>query len=287
MTVYIDILLALNWWVDYLLLLGVRRTTGGGGRPWRLAVGALVGALSCLMLFLPPLSVWLTLLLRLLAAALMVSVAFGFGGGGWIRQVVVLFAFSAGLAGLCGALYFFVAPAGFYVFNGVVYYAVPPLLLVALTVLCYGLLWLSEQWLRHRAPREHRFRVRLTYQGRQTTFICLYDSGNHLTEPFSGAPVLVVEWAALASVLTAVPSVANLPSGWRLIPYNTVGGDGLLPAFVPAAVVVLTRSGEVDLPFCYVAVCHSLGHGEYQGLMGAAMAENLTRKDDKALCFTG
>ena len=57
MVIYLDMLLALNWWIDFLLLLGVRRTVGGGTRPWRLAVGALVGALSCLILFLPPLSV--------------------------------------------------------------------------------------------------------------------------------------------------------------------------------------------------------------------------------------
>ena len=71
MVIYIDILFALNWWIDFLLLLGVRRATGGSGQSWRLAVGALVGAVSCLVLFLPPLSVWVSLLIRLAAAVLM------------------------------------------------------------------------------------------------------------------------------------------------------------------------------------------------------------------------
>ena len=286
MVIYIDILFALNWWIDFLLLLGVRRATGGSGQSWRLAVGALVGAVSCLVLFLPPLSVWVSLLIRLAAAVLMVTVAFGCRGG-WVRRVVVLFALSAGLAGICGALYFFVAPAGFYVFNGVVYYSVPSLLLVALTVVCYGLLWLFEQVLRRRAPREHLFRVNLTYAERSVTFSCLYDSGNHLTEPFSGKGVLVVERQVAEQVLPDIPSVANLPAGWRLIPYNTLGGNGLLPAFIPATVTVWLHGDEYPLPSCFVAVCDSLGRGEYQGLMGANLAENLARKDDKALCFTG
>ena len=137
MVIYIDVLLAVNGWIDFLLLLGVRRMTGGVGSSWRLAVGALVGALSCLTLFLPLLPVWLTLLLRLAAAMLMVAVAFRRGSWrDWGRRVLLLFSLSAGLAGLCGALYFFVAPQGFYVFNGVVYYSVPPLLLVVLTVVC-------------------------------------------------------------------------------------------------------------------------------------------------------
>lgn len=287
MVIYIDILFALNWWIDFLLLLGVRRATGGSGQSWRLAVGALVGAVSCLVLFLPPLSVWVSLLIRLAAAVLMVTVAFGCRRQGWMRRVAVLFALSAGLAGICGALYFFLAPAGFYVFNGVVYYSVPSLLLVALTVVCYGLLWLFEQVLRRRAPREHLFRVSLAYADRCVTFSCLYDSGHHLIEPFSGKGVLVVERQVAEDLLTAIPSVADLPTGWRLIPYNTLGGDGLLPAFLPTSATAWIHGQEHELPSCYVAVCDSLGRGEYQGLMGADMAENLARKGDKELCFTG
>ena len=287
MIIYIDILLALNWWIDFLLLLGVRRSMGGDGKPWRLAVGALVGALSCLVLFLPPISVWLSLTIRLVSAALMVTVAFGFGLRAWLRRVVMLFAFSAGLAGLCGALYFFLAPQGFYVFNGVVYYSVPPLLLVALTVGCYGLLWLSEQLLRRRAPKEHLFRVRITHKAHTVCFSCLYDSGNHLAEPFSGKPVLVIEREVAEELLGWTPTVDNLPAGWRLIPYNTLGGNGLLPAFIPDAVAVIRGGDACPLPSCYVAVCDCLGRGEYRGLMGAAMAENPARKDGKAVCFTG
>lgn len=288
MVIYVDILLALNWWIDFLLLLGVRRFMGGYGKSWRLAAGALVGALSCLTLFLPPISVWLSLLIRLTSAALMVTVAFGRHlRRDWFRRVLLLFALSAGLAGLCGALYFFLAPQGFYVFNGVVYYSVPPLVLVALTVVCYGLLWLAEQLLRRRAPKEHLFRVSLTRAGHTVTFFCLYDSGNHLVEPFSGKAVLVVEREVAEKLLTFIPAVSNLPAGWRLIPYNTLGGNGLLPAFVPDAASVAFHGSTYALPSCYVAVCDSLGRGEYQGLMGANMAENLARKDDKALCFTG
>lgn len=280
MVIYIDILLVLNWWIDFLLLLGVRRALGGGGKPWRLALGALVGAASCFVLFLPPLPVWLSLLIKLAAAVFMVLVTFRWQGWrGLVRRVFLLFGLSAGLAGLCGALYFFVAPEGFYVFNGVVYYSLPPLLLVALTVVCYGLLWLSEVLLRRRAPAGHTFRVRLTYGANAVEFPCLYDSGNHLVEPFSGHPVLVVERAVAEQLLPVPSSVEELPvhseAGWRLVPYDTLRGGGLLPAFVPRKTVVITRQGERCIPACYVAVGDRLGRGEYQGLMGTAMGEEL------------
>lgn len=276
MVIYVDVLLALNGWIDYLLLLAVRRTAGDGAKPWRLAVGALVGALSCLTLLLPPLPLWLTLAIRLLAAAVMVTVAFRRRSWrDWVRRVLYLFAYSVGFAGLCGALYFFVAPQGFYVSNGVVYYSVPPLLLVALTVACYGLLWLWEQWSRRRAPKEHLLQIRLAYEGRQVTFPCLYDSGNHLAEPFSGYPVLVAERAALENLLPIPATVEHLTpgDGWRLIPFDTLGGGGLLPAFIPSSAVVMTGNGEVSLPPCYVAVCERLGSGEYHGLLGSELGD--------------
>lgn len=283
MTIYIDLLVALNWWIDYLLLLGVRRALGGGARPWRLVIGALVGAMFCLVLLLPELPLWADLLIKLAGAVAMVLVAFRWQGWrGLARRSFLLFVLSAGLAGLCGLLYFFVAPQGFYVFNGVVYYAVSPLLLVALTVACYGVMWLSERYLRRRAPQGRLYRVSLTMGERSVVFPCLYDSGNHLVEPFTGKPVLVMERETLSPLLE-VPDPECLPvgHGWRLVPYDTLGGSGLLPAFLPDKLVVMTRSGLVELSGCYIAVCDSLGRGEYHGLMGSALGENLVGGDGK------
>lgn len=288
MVIYIDVLLALNGWLDFLLLWGVRRFSGGAARPWRLALGALVGAAFSLTLLLPPLSLPVSLGLKLAAAAVMVLVAFWWQG--WrlfLRRMVLLFSLSAGLAGLCGALYFFAAPAGFFVYNGVVYYSIPPLLLVGLTMVCYGVLWAGERLMLRRAPVGCRWRVRLTVGEAQAEFLCLYDSGNHLVEPFSGLPVLVVEQAVARRLVPVPASVMELPSGWRVIPFESIGGGGVLPAFLPDRCARLTRSGELDLGRCYVAVCPRLGRGEYQGLAGSDMGEQAIERGVKELCFTG
>ncbi len=281
MVIYADILLAVNWWIDFLLLLGVQRATDGVARGWRLALGALVGAITCYVLFLPPLPMWVSLLIKLGGAALMVVTAFPFGD--WrqfLRRLLLLFGLSAGLAGLCGALYFFVAPTGFFVCNGVVYYSVPPLLLVGLTVVCYGILSLLDRWTRRRVPGRNAYVVTIRHEGRAVRLRCLYDSGNHLTEPFSGRPVLVAELASIDRLLPVPVGVEELSTdpatGWRLIPYDSVGGNGLLPAFSPQQVTVNTKDGEQALPRCYVAVCDRLGRGEYQGLLGSALGDYLT-----------
>ena len=289
MVIYVDMLLALNGWVDFLLLLGVRRLSGGGGKAWRLALGALLGAVFGLALLLPTMPLLAMLGLKLSAAILMVLLAFPWNGGRvLVRRVVLLFGLSTGLAGLCGALYFFVAPTGFYVANGVVYYSVPPLLLVGLTLLCYGLMWLMERWTQRRAPRNHWIRVRLTVGENRVEFSCLYDSGNHLAEPFSGAPVLLLE-RETATKLLAVPDLSKGEEpapGWRLIPYHSIGGAGVLPAFAPDEAVAIIGNGAYPLGRCYVAVCPRLGRGEYVGLIGSKMGEILRRRGGKSKCFT-
>lgn len=279
MVIYADILLAVNWWIDFLLLLGVQRACGIGARSWRLVLGAFVGALSSGLLLLPTLPVWLSLAAKLVAAALMVLAAFGwhdrrrFG-----KALLLLFGLSAGLSGVCSALYYFAAPRDFYVFNGVVYYDVSPWLLIGLTLVCYGVLTVIERVSRRRAPQGHSFTVRVTHGERMIRVRCLYDSGNHLTEPFSNRPVMIVERATLEMLLPVPQGVEALPPDgvWRVVPFDSLGGNGLMPAFKPQSVAVITKNGERELTDCYVAVCERLGRGEYQGLIGSALGDRLT-----------
>lgn len=279
MVIYADILIAVNWWVDFLLLLLVRRMTGAGAGGLRVALGGLVGALFGLLILMPPLPLWLTLLLKLIAAALMVLVAFGFEQRRlFLRRLAWLFGLSTGLAGLCAALYFYVAPMGFYVFNGTVYYAVPPLVLVGLTVVCYALIWLWERLLRHRSAADADYIVTVTQGERSVRVHCLYDSGNHLTEPFSGRPVLVMERYMAARLLTVPQSVSDMTSddvGWRVIPFESIGGGGALPAFPADRITVRIGREERVFPRCYVAICDRLGRGEYDALIGSALGDYL------------
>ncbi len=272
MIIYADILVAVNWWIDFLLLTGAARFAGVYARVWRVIIAALIGALFSTVLLLPALPIWLTLLLKLLSAIIMVFVAFGrCSKCRFIKLLVILFSFSAGLAGLCSALYFYIAPPNLYVFNGAVYYAVSPWLLLVLTLVCYGILTILDIISRRRAPQGKLYTLTVIHNNHSINVRCLYDSGNHLVEPFSNWPVLVVERTALADILSIPENGMDLPPNgiWRVIPFNSIGGDGMLPAFVPDFVMLSNK----QIPPCYVAVCDRLGGGDYQGLIGTALGE--------------
>ena len=186
--------------------------------------------------------------------------------------------------------------------NGVVYYDVSPLTLVALTVVSYGILWIWDRVTRKKAPLGGEYRLTLDYGMGPVSVRALLDTGNHLTEVFSGSPVAVVRREAVESALpssvlaaarcahagetspdgAANPQAAARDSGIRLVPYRSVGGKGLLPAFRPQSASLLSSAGiSRDVTGIYTALCSDLGRGGYDALIGSDLAELTGRNASK------
>ena len=98
--VYVDLLWLLNFVANHLLLLGAGRLAGAGLRRWRIALGAALGALYAVALFLPGMGWLSTLPCKLAVAVVMVLCAYG----GEVRLWRVLGLFFAASAALAGAV---------------------------------------------------------------------------------------------------------------------------------------------------------------------------------------
>lgn len=283
--IYLDVLLALNLFIDYLLLRATARLLRLPCRSARLLLGAAIGAACACVILLPPLPAPLDLLLRLSGAALLVLAAFAWHGvAAFAKRVGVFLLLSALFGGLAWALYLFAAPDGFYVVNGVVYYDVSPLLLVGLTVAAYAGVRLWDRLTRKSAPAGRDYRLLVEGDAGSVTLRALYDTGNDLKEPFSGRPVAVVQLDALRGALSpamldalaAFPDTAG-DGGARLraVPYRAVGGDGLLPAFCPERLTLTDLRGAADVTGAYIAVCDRLGRGDHDAIIGGGLAAAL------------
>ena len=109
------------------------------------------------------------------------------------------------------------------------------------------------------------------------TSLVLHDTGNDLTEPVSGKPVVVLErktaeclldtklpFGSASAQLTALPE--NLAARCGLLPFHAVGTDGgLLLYFRPDS--VLRADGTALDCVCAVSAV-SIGQGAYEGLIG-------------------
>lgn len=278
--IYVDVLLILNLWVDFLLLTLTARICRYPVRRWRVVCGAAVGALLCLLLFLPPLNTVLTLLIRFLGTVVLVLLTFGTPRLRVFFKLFLTFAVvSALFGGLATALWYFLAPAGFMVIRGVVYYDAPASLLIVFTAVSYVVILVYERLRRTVAPKNRTYTLTVRDGGRDIVCSLLYDSGCTLREPFSGKPALVIDRTAAARLLprdfTEDTALAR-DKRFRLIPFETVGGEGVLPAFCPAFMQIRDRQGNAwDISGSYLAISEKLQNSEYAALCGTDIGDLL------------
>lgn len=99
-----------------------------------------------------------------------------------------------------------------------------------------------------RPPRQCDWQVRLCLRvGERTArFSALIDTGNRLREPLSGQPVLIAEAHLLKGLLPE--------SGFRVLGFSAVGGDGRMACFRPSALWIESGRRRARAPDVWVAV---------------------------------
>ncbi|MBQ3133328.1 MAG: sigma-E processing peptidase SpoIIGA [Clostridia bacterium] len=267
--IYLDVLLALNLLIDFLLLTATAAWQHLPHRRWRRIVAAMIGAVSAGVVLLPPLPWWGQFLFDVAVAAAMVRTAFAWRSWALFGKTLgTLYLLSAGLSGACTLLVKLFSPIGFQVINGTVYYDIPPITLVICTVVSYGALSLFEHWARPRRLARHTYRITAEFGGKTAQFYAFYDSGNLLTEGYSGAGIIVVERSALGGWEAPSDAVSAAAQGFRLIPYRTAAGEALCPAFRPDKLTAQVGThAPQNITGVYLAVVDRLG-GEIQAVIG-------------------
>ncbi len=272
--IYIDILLAVNFVIDYLLLSATARILRLTPKRWRVLLGALSGAGSACLIFLTTMPTLAILVLHLTSACILIKIVFPFSKVSvFLKQVLVFYVISALFSGLVSALWSLTKSETFYAYNGVIYFDISPLMLSGFAVISYTVIRLYEYITRKRAPRGYSFLLRIDDGNGICVCRALYDSGMHLTEPFSGKPVVVVEEAVIRPYLSAEH---DKRARMRVIPYHSLGADGLLSAFIPHSLTLETDDRKRwDISGTYVALSNSLGRGTFHALIGTDVMEGV------------
>lgn len=223
--VYIDEIFLQNALVDYLLLLCSARLAGEPLRRGRFVLGAALGGAYAAAVWLPQTAFLAHPLCRLAAAVGMALAAYG-DRRRLARAGMVFFAVSAAFAGGVLALRRLGAIP-----------AAPDWKSTLLgAAVCYALLSLPLRRVARHTGRELA-RCRLRLGDRTCQLTALVDTGNTLTDPATGKPVMVAEGEKLAELFAPEgrPMEEELsdPVGalerregdgrWRLLPYRSVG----------------------------------------------------------------
>lgn len=255
MTVYVDVLMLLNFAVDFLLLLGTNRLSGHPPGVPRAALAAVMGAAYAGACLLPGFGFLGGFLWRTVSLAVMSVTAFGASQSG-LRRGVLFLLLSMALGGIATSF----NQGGFW----------------ALVLAAAGVCFLCLVGFRGRAGQQY-VPVTICHGGNSVSVTALVDTGNTLRDPVSGCPVLVVESSVAEKILPlsarelAHPletlASGKLP-GMRLIPYTAVGQSAGFLLGIRADCVEISGK-EMDYVVAFAPQC--LGHGQYQALAGGAL----------------
>ena len=196
--IYIDSLFFLSLFTDYLLCLITARICRLCLRRRRYLAAALLGAAYSVSVFLPDLSFMASRWMELVSAALMGLIAFG-GERRMFRCIAVFLAVSATFGGAIWALSLQTG-------------ALPVIdlrLLIGCFAVCYTVLSIIARS-RSRAADRRTAAIELSLNGRHCCFTALIDSGNCLSDPVTGAEIVVISPGALRPLLPE--SAAPIPA---------------------------------------------------------------------------
>jgi len=84
-------------------------------------------------------------------------------------------------------------------------------------------------------PDSRCTRVEITLAGMRLTLPAMVDTGNLLTDPVTGLPVIVCSRQALSTAVWLPEGIDTLPPGFRLLPVRTCAGRGLMVCTRPQA----------------------------------------------------
>lgn len=230
-TVYIDEVFGLNFLMDYLLLLCAARLAGESLRRFRFLLAAVLGGLYAAASFLPGWAFLKQPLCKLASAVGMTLIAYG-GSRRLMRLTLVFFGTAAAFGGGILALQL--------LWDGARPLDLPTVLLCAAG--CYVFLGLIfRRSARHGGGELAGAELELG--GRRCRLTALVDTGNTLTDPVTGRPVMVAEGERLRELFPAGESpepgeladpIAALERRrkslcrWRLLPYRAVGVERAL-----------------------------------------------------------
>lgn len=245
--IYVDTLFLLNALVDYLLLLAAARLAGEPLRRRRFALGGALGGGYAVAIFLPGCSFLAHPLCRIASAALMLVAAYG-GSRRLLRQGILFVALTCAFGGGVVAIGL-LGGTGLTLGNGVFYSALDLKVVLLSAAACYGVLTLVFRGLaRYSAADGELVDIKLSLGERTASLTALVDTGNTLTDPVSGRPVMVAEGERAgplfprehrptpADLADPAAALTRLGTGewrsrFRLLPYRSVGVDrGLLLA---------------------------------------------------------
>lgn len=259
-TIYVDVLLGVNFFVNYFILLCIKKFLSLKIKNIRLILGSGLTSLFSLLIFLPPLAFPLSFLIKLFCCVSSVLITFGYKDKkSFVKQLAVFLLVNFGFCGIILIISGISVNNITVINNDIIYLHISPVIFIVLTLICYITFRFIQTVTKHKTEENIIHKIKIKKSGYFWEFFGKTDTGCSLYEPFSGSPVIIADIEVFkksnndqnnAALNTKNKETAE-KMFFRVIPFETLSGEGFLKAFLPDEVYIDGKKSEKEI---YVAV---------------------------------
>ena len=243
MVIYVDVLFVVNFFITYLLLLLTKLLVKENTKTIRLLSASFIGGIYSLVILLDELHFMITAMGKILVSFLIVFIAFGFKRlSVFFKRLCIFYVSNMILLGVILAFWLIFKPRGVVIRNDTVYFDIPARILLFSALAAYLIALLVVRLYNRTISKNEIYSLTIFKNGNQIHMYAFADTGNKLKEPFSDFPVIVVDSSKISF------------DAERIIPFNSVGGEGTLKAFKPDRVIISAGKKSMETDRVYIAV---------------------------------
>lgn len=280
MVIYVDVLLFTNTIIDFLLLNLTSVMSGYKTGRFRFILGSLSSAVFSLSVFLPHLSCFFEVLLRLASSVIGVTVTFGFKNLKRYTVCLLLFyAVSFIYAGLMMGVYIIFEPKRMSINNGIIYFDISALSLIASSLVFYIVIIIAKRLIKRNSSNAERLITKLEYLNKTVSADAMVDTGHSLTDAFDGSAVIIIDRVTAEQLFgfndteriikMLPPQSENLKYRFRVLPVKTVSCENLMPAVKIDKAVI---NGKHTLDHPVAAISNGFLSSDYSIIISPAAA---------------
>lgn len=274
--IYLDVLLITNIYVNYFLLKGTARITHTALSFKRCIFASVLGTVTALTILLPEQTFLINLFLKILGALFIVKLAFSkLTIKRFIKLTAIFFGMSFVFAGVMLIVCEVIKIPVIIVNNYSVYFNISILALAISTIIAYIAVCIIANILDKKLNVNHSYKVNIQLFDKKYILNGICDTGNSLIDTFSGKPVIICNSKEIAS-LADIDFNSEYNSeqyielfrkfkGLRLLPYSTIGNQGIIPAFLADSITITDERNQIKPVDAYIGLSLN-GKIEYQAI---------------------
>ena len=296
MTVYLDLIFIENVLMNYIILFAttiiVKNKTKHQGL--KLLLSSSIGSVYAIIVYLDILSIYSTLLAKVILSVVMVYVAFSPNNIKQLLKQILIFYLTSFIFGGCTfALIYFLKPENVRINNGVFVGIYPIKVTLIAGAITFIITQIAFKLNKSRLSTKNQYLdIEIFYKDKSVRVMALLDSGNLVKDPISNLPVVILEKDIFRKLVSEeflnyiegilggdVQDYKDLQedqSKIRMVPFMSIGKEnGMLTGIRIDKIKIITEDGEIEKRNVIVCIYNKklTNDNKYNALVGLNLLE--------------